>query len=129
MGGETTVERVLDDVASLGEVGGVSRVSSVDKDLVAGRMGQVELEGSIGGEEDVESTAKRLAEVVGQVGGRAVGSRVGVGVASLSWVLDVGVVCPSGVLLLVLVKPENEVQRLGGVLPEDEVALRTREAC
>jgi hypothetical protein len=102
---EGAVERVLDDVASLSKVLGVTRVTSLDEDLVASRAGEVELEGTVGGEEDVETATERLGEVLGKVGGGTGGERVGILRRGGGVLGSVGVGEVGGVLLLVLVEP------------------------
>lgn len=96
---------MLDDLASLRKVGGASRVTGLDKSLLASGGREIELERSIGSEEDVETLAERVGQVLGEVRCRARSEGVGVGVV-LDLVLGDGGVGLVGVeLLLVLVEP------------------------
>jgi len=121
--GEGSVQGVFDDVASFGKVLRVSRVSSFDESLVANCTRKVEFESSIGSEEDVEASTKRVGEVLWKVGSGASSERVGVirvdgfrfGRGRVGEVILV--------LFLVLVEPKNEVEVLCRVLLEDEVTL------
>jgi hypothetical protein len=105
VGGEGSIEGVLDDVASFSEIFRVSRVSSFNESLVADCSGQVEFEGSVGGEEDVETTSERVGEVVGKVVGVARSERIRVVRVNLLRFRDGRVGEVSLILFLVLVEP------------------------
>lgn len=90
---QTPLQRHLDDIPGLAEIARASTLRSLDKSLVTGDRGEVELEASIGSEEGFQAGLEGGVEVGGKVGSRVR--------SSLRWVGSlVGVP-----LLLVLVEP------------------------